>query len=246
MADSPRHAHEALEGTAAFDVSAAVRQWREGLSESSAFRPGDLEELESHLRDAVASLESAGLSAHEAFWVASSRIGAPDALDREFGKVNAERVWLDRALWMVTGWIGIQAVASFVSWVATLTDLAVYQVSGRPNLLGPVGLAAYFALTLVALVALWRSGRRGRGAAWRLAAWMKAHPVGSAIGVGMFFGVNAVSSSLIGTFASTIMPWERFALTFQWRWFSVALPVLIWPVVLAWLLKRRAQTPLAE
>ena len=74
MADSPRHPHQALADPAEFDVDNAVRGWRERLSGSPSFRPDDLEELESHLRDSVAGLETTGLSPREAFWVASSRM----------------------------------------------------------------------------------------------------------------------------------------------------------------------------
>ena len=246
MADSPRHPHQALADPAEFDLNDALRRWRERLSGSPSFRPGDLEELESHLRDSVASLESAGLSPREAFWVASSRIGTPDALDSEFGKVNADRVWLDRALWMVVGSLGIQAVASLVSWVSSLSELAAYLVTGRMGVMGPVGLAAYLAMALAALAALWRSGRRGRGVAWRLAGWVKTHPVGSAIGVALFFGFNAVSRTLIAILANTVMPVDSWESVLRWRWFTLVLPVLFWPAVLAWILRRRARTPIAE
>jgi hypothetical protein len=245
MADSPHHAHQAMAHTAAFDVSAAIGRWREGLSGSSAFRPDDLEELESHVRDSIASLEAAGLSTREAFWVATNRVGTADALDREYGKVHADRVWLDRALWMVAGSLGIQAVASLVSWVSSLSEIAAYQVTGRMGVMGPVGLAAYLVMALAAFAALWRSGQRGRGVAWQVAAWIKAHPVGSAIGVALFFGFNALSRTLIAILANTVMPVDSWESILRWRGFTLVLPVLFWPAVLGWLLRRRARTFIA-
>ena len=246
MADSPHHPHQSLAGPAEFDLSDALRRWREPLSVSPAFSPDDLEELESHLRDSIASLQASGLSAREAFWVASSRVGTPGALDTEFSKVNAERVWLDRALWMVAGSLGIQAVVSLVSWVTSLSVIGIYSITGRRPFLGALELATYVVAAIVAFAAVWQSGRRGRGIAWRMAGWIQAHPVGGAVAVAMFFGVNAISSMLTATIATRVMPWPTYASMLQWRWFTVALPVLFWPAVLAWLLRRRAHTCLQK
>ena len=73
MADRPFNAHQAVAPATEFDLSDGVRRWRESLSGSPALSAGDLDELESHLRDSIASLEACGLSAREAFWVGTSR-----------------------------------------------------------------------------------------------------------------------------------------------------------------------------
>jgi hypothetical protein len=83
-----------------------VQRWRENLAASPAFRGGDLDELESHLRDAVADLHGRGLSVEEAFLVATRRMGGGGSLEAEFAKGNRPAVWLDRVLWML---IGVQA-----------------------------------------------------------------------------------------------------------------------------------------
>jgi hypothetical protein len=55
------------------------------------------------------------LSEEEAFLVASRRIGGSGALEKEFGKVNGNAVWLERVMWMM---IGIQ------SWSAINTAIS--------------------------------------------------------------------------------------------------------------------------
>ena len=55
-----------METTPGFDLTAAVARWREAFSAVPSVRAPDLDELESHLRDAVADLEGRGLSAEEA------------------------------------------------------------------------------------------------------------------------------------------------------------------------------------
>jgi hypothetical protein len=53
----------------------------------------DVEELESHLRDEVETLVGAGLESDEAFLVAVKRMGALDAVSREFAQEHSERLW---------------------------------------------------------------------------------------------------------------------------------------------------------
>ena len=152
--------------------------------------------------------------------------------------MNPERVWLERALWMVVGSLGILAASSLVSVFASLTTVGIQRLTGGPA--GPVGLGVYVAALCALLAMVWRSGRQGKGVAWSVAAWFKAHPVAGATGVALFFALSAVSSTLTGLLAGRLMPGSAYATALQWRWFSVVLPVLFWPVVLGWLLKRTA------
>ena len=89
--------------TAPFDLNCAIQQWRESLNQSPAFRRENLDELETHLRDSIATLQARGLSAEESFLVAARRAGSCATLGAEFGKVNARSIWLDRVLWMLVG-----------------------------------------------------------------------------------------------------------------------------------------------
>lgn len=97
-----------------------IKKWTERLSAQESFRSEDLAELEQHLRSSIVELREGGLSDEEAFLVASSRLGHPAALEKEFGKVNGDLVWRRRIFWMLAGYVGllvfgrlIEAIASF-------------------------------------------------------------------------------------------------------------------------------------
>lgn len=115
-----------METTTSFDLNRAIREWRENLAQSPAFRSENLDELESHLRDSVTTLQTRGLSAEEAFMVAANRIGKGGALESEFGKVNRTAVWLDRFFWMLIGyqvWAFISGAIGLITRNALLFGL---------------------------------------------------------------------------------------------------------------------------
>ena len=85
-----------MENQTSFDLSNAIGNWRRSLAQSAAFRQADLDELETHLRDAIPSLQAAGLSTEESFLIASRRIGPPNSLESEFRKVQNGPVWINR------------------------------------------------------------------------------------------------------------------------------------------------------
>lgn len=70
-----------------------IGQWRSYLLRRQAIHSVDVTELEDHLREQVAALVKAGLSSDEAFLVAVKRMGALDALSREFAREHSERLW---------------------------------------------------------------------------------------------------------------------------------------------------------
>jgi hypothetical protein len=70
-----------------------IAQWRAYVRRRQALHGPDVEELEGHLRDQVAALIEAGLTADEAFLVAVKRMGSLDALSREFARAHSERLW---------------------------------------------------------------------------------------------------------------------------------------------------------
>lgn len=92
-----------MENPTPFDLSAAVQGWRHALAQSPSFQSENLDELEAHLHDAVAGLKARGLSEEESFLIATRRLGQPEVLACEFGKVNIAALWRDRALWMLAG-----------------------------------------------------------------------------------------------------------------------------------------------
>ena len=70
-----------------------IEAWRAHLRKSQTITSQDAAELEDHLREQIASLGADGLSDDEAFLVAVKRMGAIDALTREFAREHSDRLW---------------------------------------------------------------------------------------------------------------------------------------------------------
>jgi len=70
-----------------------IGQWRTYLLRRRTIHSVDVAELEDHLREQIAVLSEAGLSSDEAFLVAVKRMGALDALSREFAREHSDRLW---------------------------------------------------------------------------------------------------------------------------------------------------------
>jgi hypothetical protein len=104
-----------MESTTSFDLTRQIQHWRDNLAASPAFRGENLDELESHLRDSITTLQSHGLHPDEAFIIAGRRIGKGSSLETEFAKVNRRALMLDRALWMLVG-IQLWPMANSVFW----------------------------------------------------------------------------------------------------------------------------------
>ncbi len=77
----------------AASLEVQIDQWRNYLRRRQAIHSVDVAELEDHLREQVAELVGAGLSPDEAFLVAVKRMGALDALSREFAREHSDRLW---------------------------------------------------------------------------------------------------------------------------------------------------------
>src|SRR5918994_1648063 len=70
-----------------------IARWRSYLRRRQAIHSADVAELEDHLGEQVAVLVDAGLAPDEAFLVAVKRMGALDALSREFAREHSDRLW---------------------------------------------------------------------------------------------------------------------------------------------------------
>jgi hypothetical protein len=77
----------------ALSLEEQIGQWRSYLLRRQAIHSVDVAELEDHLREQIATLVDAGLSTDEAFLVAVKRMGALDALSREFAREHSDRLW---------------------------------------------------------------------------------------------------------------------------------------------------------
>lgn len=77
-----------VERAAGFELERALAEWRAGFTEVDE---PELDELEDHLRAEFARLGALGLTPEDAWWLARRKLGASDALEREFAKVGGQR-----------------------------------------------------------------------------------------------------------------------------------------------------------
>src|ERR671919_266227 len=74
-------------------VELQIAEWRGHVAKAPAVDGHPVDELEGHLRDQIAELNAAGLTADEAFLVAVKRMGDLDTLSREFAREHSGRLW---------------------------------------------------------------------------------------------------------------------------------------------------------
>lgn len=120
-------------------IEQQIDAWRAHLRRSRAITAPDVEELEDHLREQIASLCNDGLSGDEAFLVAVKRIGSVDALTREFAREHSDRLWKQLVL-SGDGWDGragsSATVGSRTMWVALALAVAAGVAIKVPALFG--------------------------------------------------------------------------------------------------------------
>lgn len=80
------------------DLESEIAEWRAFVDRRAAVERRDGDELEAHLRDQIADLAAAGLTADEAFLVAVKRMGKLDDLSREFAREHSGRLWRQMVL----------------------------------------------------------------------------------------------------------------------------------------------------
>lgn len=76
-----------------FDSDAQIAAWRHYLEQHRALTEADADELEDHLRAEMERLQQGGLTADEAFLIASKRLGKLDSVAREYAEVHSRRLW---------------------------------------------------------------------------------------------------------------------------------------------------------
>jgi len=146
-----------------------IEAWRAHLRKSQAITAQDAAELEDHLREQVASLRADGLSDDEAFLVAVKRLGAIDALTREFAREHSDRLWKQLVLSGDRGFEAAQspdAAWTRKMWVALGLAVAAAVAIKIPSLFGitfdaePAGAfyprnISFFALPFIAAYFAW-------------------------------------------------------------------------------------------
>lgn len=144
-----------------FDRSASVNAWRTALLNRGGVTPGDVDELQDHLESLEEELLDR-LEPEEAFWVAAHRVGTPEALTREFGKIQANTGWLLRVQWLLLGvlayWLLLPvAGVAIQALVAALASVA--ELRGVAAVISLMATSIAFVLSaglVVALVRAWR------------------------------------------------------------------------------------------
>lgn len=106
-----------------FNLEQAITDWRQQMLAAGIKTPVPLEELESHLREAVEQHQRTGFSDQFAFEIAVRQIGQPNLLMREFKK--SERTFMKRTLIVLVGIFGVLFGAAFI-----LPALAWYRDHG--------------------------------------------------------------------------------------------------------------------
>ena len=114
-----------------FDLEAQLEQWKARFTSLEVMRPGDVEELEQHVRDSVSALMSVGLTPEEAFLIATQRVGAPTAVGREYEKVNGSHICSQRLFWVAAGALGYAVCGRVIAAAASLGQIAVSLLGGE-------------------------------------------------------------------------------------------------------------------
>jgi hypothetical protein len=140
-------------------MEAQIAEWRAYVENAPGVNGRDVDELEDHLRDQIAELNAAGLTADEGFLVAVKRMGDLDGLSREFAREHSGRLWKqlvlsgdDEAERASSGWLEPLLFALAAAVVVQIARLAAGAPDDEPTwLLRNAGLfvlpflAGYFA-----------------------------------------------------------------------------------------------------
>jgi len=192
-----------MENPTSFDLNSAIDTWRRNLAQSPAFRNENLDELESHLRDSTATLQTRGLTPEEAFDVARKRVGAQTTLEKEYTKVNSHLIWAQRGLWMLVGIQGWQLVNGLLNLFSqnaalfAMRGLAFHFASGGVAL--PV--TVFCAAGLIGLIGTvwfgwWLCGRQSD----RINVWLRkvSQSLGASFAAFIIMCVALLSTHAIG------------------------------------------------
>ena len=141
-------------------VESQIAQWRAYVAGAAGVNGHDVDELEDHLREQIAELTAAGLTADEGFLVAVKRMGDLDALSREFAREHSDRLWKQLVLSggedgarAPSGWlealvfaVGAAVAVQVARLAADVEDDAPTWLARNATLFVLPFLAAYFAL----------------------------------------------------------------------------------------------------
>jgi hypothetical protein len=196
-------------------VESQIAEWRAYVAKAPAVGDRDVDELEAHLRDQIAELDAANLTADEAFLVAVKRMGDLDSLSREFAREHSDRLWKQLVLSgedeperSVGSWLEVLVPAVGAAVAIQVSRLAAGFPEEEPgSFLRNVGL-----LVLPFLAGYFARRRRLDTRRWLLAAAPFAL---AALVVNLYpFGPGSATELLVGLHLPVVL------------WFAVAYPYM--------------------
>jgi hypothetical protein len=137
-----------------FPLEQHLKEWTNRFGPSAVMRNCDIEELEQHVRDSIATLKTKGLDDEEAFIVATHRIGSAGALEGEFAKVNGGHVWGYHVFWMIAGVLLFEVCGLFIAAADGLGKALAASAGGGGSIIGytSVAITAFLWLGVVFLL----------------------------------------------------------------------------------------------
>jgi len=131
-----------------FDLEPSITEWRRQMLAAGLKTGRRLDELESHLREDISALKSAGASEAVAFEQAVARLGSPHSVSTEFNKIRVGHIWpvkIGWALWLaatllVAGGLMRRLLAGRLDLLLGAHVLSVTAGYGGAMLLGGFGI----------------------------------------------------------------------------------------------------------
>jgi hypothetical protein len=138
-----------------FDLEQAVGEWRQKMLDAGIAAPVRLDELESHLRDAVAAANPSDVDVQASFEAAARQIGTADTINMEFRKLDSANEPFGQKF-------GEKYSAPFMALYLAFYTVACARAFMRVGMTSrELALAsAGVAMTLIAWVAAWAWRRR--------------------------------------------------------------------------------------
>jgi putative ABC transport system permease protein len=99
-------------GPFVFDIEHAIDNWKQFVSRTRSLEPGDLDELEDHLRAELDASRESGMPDEERFRVAVRRIGSLDGLERSYRQVVRDKRWTP-SQWPARASAGLDLIRSY-------------------------------------------------------------------------------------------------------------------------------------
>jgi hypothetical protein len=202
-----------------------IDQWRSYLNRRQAIDTVDVAELEDHLREQVAGLQEAGLDTDEAFLVAVKRIGALDALSREYAIEHSDRLW--KQLVVPSDAAGTRARVRTDTIVAVCLAIAAALAVKLPALFGlEIGADRAFYLRNASLFVLpflvgYFAWKRGLGAG--TLRWMVAAFAAAAVLANVYPSVSPHHTQVLTALHLPIALWLAVGIAYAGaRWHQVA------------------------